>query len=100
MDPISHYNKHPVINVSCGDNCAWAGWNSIGKHLRDVVREKSRPSVLTAVDCYTGVLDDEVLAQLREAIKPELVIPTHSVRIVPNCRFREFSSGTQSKPHP
>ena len=79
MDPISHYNKHPVINVSCGDNCAWAGWNSIGKHLRDVVREKSRPSVLTAVDCYTGVLDDEVLAQLREAIKPELVIPTHSL---------------------
>ncbi len=79
MDPIGNYNKHPVVSVTCGDNCAWAGWQSIGRRLREVLRKKPRSSGLIAVDCYTGVLDDEVLAQLREAIKPDLVIHTQSL---------------------
>ncbi len=79
MDPVGHYNKQPVVAVTCGDKCARAGWNSVGQHLRDVLQEKSRASVLITVDCYIGVLDEEVLTQVRAAIKPDSVIHTNSL---------------------
>ena len=79
MNPISNYNKKPVVEVTRGDGSAWAGWNSVGQRLREVLRGISRSAVLITVDCYAGVLDEEVLAQVRAAIKADRVIHTNSL---------------------
>ncbi|MGC8541174.1 MAG: class I mannose-6-phosphate isomerase [Phycisphaerae bacterium] len=79
MSTFNSYNKKPFVSVACGHVSAWAGWDAIGKCLREALRKASHRPAIVAVDCYTGVMDEEVMAELHHAIKPDLVIQTGSL---------------------
>jgi mannose-6-phosphate isomerase class I len=79
MNITNPYNKKPFIDVPCGHVSAWAGWNVIGKCLRQQLRKAPHGATVVAVDCYTGVLDEEVLAELHHALQPDVVVQTDSL---------------------
>jgi mannose-6-phosphate isomerase class I len=61
------YDKFPCINVpGFGANACATDWRAIGERLR--------AAPLVVVETYPGVLDDEILPALRQALKPQRVI--------------------------
>jgi len=78
------YDKSPFVDVTSGQTHAWAGWTAIRKRVRGELRRATASRVVVAVDCYTGVLDEELLPELREALKPKLIIHTSSLMKPPS----------------
>ncbi len=71
MSRSSEYDKQPAVSVS-GDR-AWQGWAGILDHLRgEVERGASR----VAIECYPGVLEEEVVGVLLAALCPAQVLRT------------------------
>jgi len=69
-----NYEKFPVVPVSpTADACA-VGWDAIGARLRAAVERLATPRVNVAVECYPGVLHDEILPALERQLRPSLVI--------------------------
>lgn len=79
MINISQYKKNPVVNVLCPHTSAWNGWDAISGRLRQEFQKAAASRIILAVDCYTGVLDEEILAQLQQRIKPDLIINTRDL---------------------
>ena len=79
MNELNQYDKTPFVDVLCPPTSAWAGWDTICQRVRQECRKSADSSIILAVDCYTGVLDEEVLAQLNNGIKPDLIIQTNSL---------------------
>jgi mannose-6-phosphate isomerase class I len=59
----SHYDKNPFVPVP-GD--CWSGWPAILERLRLAVDERGRRRTVLAVECYSGVFEDDVAAAFRE----------------------------------
>jgi mannose-6-phosphate isomerase class I len=72
----SSYDKFPVISIKYPEPCAWQGWDDIGRRLNEAWHGSCKPRVVMAVDCYTGVLDDEILPALIQILSPKLVVNT------------------------
>lgn len=71
MSRSSEYDKQPAVSVS-GDR-AWQGWPDILDHLRgEIERGASR----VAIECYPGVLEEEVVGVLLAALRPAQVLRT------------------------
>lgn len=64
----SNFNKFPTIEIK-GHTCI-TGWEDIAEKIA-----KEAPAVI-AVECYPGVFLDEIISQLQESLKPELLINT------------------------
>jgi mannose-6-phosphate isomerase class I len=76
MKEISQYDKSPCMDVACASSSAWAGWDDICRGLRQEFRKAHHAPLILTIDCYTGVLDEELVSQLQRGIKPELMINT------------------------
>jgi mannose-6-phosphate isomerase class I len=70
----SNYNKFPVVPVTFTRPCAWRGWEAIGRRLKEAQQACCRSRVMMAVECYTGVRDDEILSALVRELSPALVV--------------------------
>jgi mannose-6-phosphate isomerase class I len=75
----SSYDKFPVIPMpaSCADEC-WRGWDDVIRELDRRVRETTGP-VCLAVECYSGVFDDDLRQRLSSAWPQALVIDTKTL---------------------
>ena len=71
-----NYDKTPVFPVSDHADSCRRGWEAIGAELKTAVQKLATNPVVVAVDCYGGVLDDEVLPALRRFLSPDLLIST------------------------
>ena len=69
-----HYDKFPVVPVRGVGACAWRGWEAIGERLRQALRERAQRKTVLVVECYTGMLDDEVLPALQRVLSPKAVV--------------------------
>ena len=73
----TNYDKFPTIAVPADGECrAFAGWDSIGAELRARIAALGKAKTIVCVDLYHGVWEDEVLAALKEALRPDAVIKT------------------------
>ena len=71
MNRVSQYDKYPAVSVAGAR--AWQGWTDIFERLRgEIERGASR----IAVECYPGVLEEEVLDAFRQALRPALILRT------------------------
>ena len=74
----TNYDKFPAISVPTDSVCrAVAGWSAIGAELRARCERAMRFSrCVVCVDLYHGVWEDEVLAALKSALRPDVVFET------------------------
>lgn len=71
----STYDKHPFVEVDGYDDACHSGWGAVGEALCKNASTIKGP-VRVAVECYSGVLDSEVVPQLKHALRPAVWIDT------------------------
>ena len=69
----SNYDKQPVVEVPDGEGRCVAGRDAVCAKLQAAVSARSTQRTVLTVECYTGVLEDEIAAAL-QALNPERVI--------------------------
>ncbi len=78
----SNYDRFPRIRVAADSKAyALAGWDRIGRELRGAVLARGSGKTVLCVDCYHGVREEEVLARLTEALRPDAVFLVRDAQI-------------------
>lgn len=76
----SNYDKFPVCRIDGFDDQCWAGWEEIGAQLRAELARRQLHVI--AVECYPGILDDEVFTALKTQLAPSRVLHTSQVMLL------------------
>ena len=71
-----NYDKHPCVHVAGQPGAAQRGWAAIGTRLREAVAARGARLTIVAVECYSGVFVDEIVAALREQLQAAQVFLT------------------------
>lgn len=66
----SNYDKSPVVTVPNSDGACVAGWEAIGRRLRETIAQRAARKTVLAVECYPGVDERAVLTALTRELKP------------------------------
>jgi mannose-6-phosphate isomerase class I len=67
------YDKHPYIFVSDDEGQCLLGWKAIGNAMREALDGQNQ---IVCIECYPGVLEEEVRAALTKQLNPSRVIST------------------------
>ena len=70
----SNFDKHPFIQVSHTNEDCVTGWSNITTYINRVVAAKAKNRVVVVIDCYQGVLHNEVEAELRKQLRYDLFV--------------------------
>jgi len=70
----SNFDKHPSIQVNHNNEDCIMGWSSIARKINDVVLAKAKNRVVVVIDCYQGVLHDEVETALRKQLRYDVFV--------------------------
>ncbi len=81
----ARYDKYPFVSVNGHESDCWVGWEAIGERLRESIQKSGKHKVVIAMECYTGILDDEVVPALREQLSAS------SIHITRECAFKTTS---------
>ncbi len=71
----SDYDRYPEIRIEGFDDAAWSGWESVGSILKEAMNGKR----VLVVDCYSGVNEQELEANLSESIGLDVIIRSKDV---------------------
>ncbi|MFP4358471.1 MAG: class I mannose-6-phosphate isomerase [Puniceicoccaceae bacterium] len=72
----SSYDKEPYVEVKgYADHC-WRGWEAVAARIRAAAEDCDATRAVIAVECYSGVLDEEVVPALKRGLAPTLFIET------------------------
>lgn len=72
----ANYDLKPFVPVPGYEDDCSAGWAAIGARLRGAVEARGAAKTVLAVECYSGVLDAEVVPALQNALDAALWIGT------------------------
>ena len=71
----SNYDKFPCVEVpGAGENACTLGWAAISRRLRDAVQALGREKTILAIECYSGVNEQQIASELSATLKPALTI--------------------------
>jgi mannose-6-phosphate isomerase class I len=70
----ANYDRFPCIAVPGGEKSCVQGWEAIAAWLRRAVAEGGRAKTVVAIECYTGVDELQILAELPARLSPALTI--------------------------
>ena len=70
----SNYDKFPSVAVPGSADACVTGWDGIGGRLRQAVARRGAAKTILAVECYPGVFQPEIMAELRLRLKPDCII--------------------------
>jgi len=73
----SNYDKKPYIPVPGHEGSCWRGWEAISETLRSAVADRGGRATI-AVECYSGILDAEVIPALQAVFSDAAWIQTES----------------------
>jgi len=79
----SNYDKFPAVTVSGGEGACVAGWEAIAEQLRRAAAVRNRKKLTMVVECYPGVDESEVIAQLQSRLAPALTIDARQSLLPP-----------------
>lgn len=66
----SNYDKFPAVAVPQAGGACVVGWEGIASRLRQAVAQCNTPKTILAIECYPGVSERQILAELELALKP------------------------------
>lgn len=78
-----NYDKFPTIAVPGSNNACVQGWDAIAEKLRNAVTERGRKKLVISVECYTGVDEASVLAELKFRLSPDLAVHSRDAILSP-----------------
>jgi mannose-6-phosphate isomerase class I len=70
----SNFDKHPSIPVSQNDDDCSIGWSAIAAKINGIVKAKQKNRVVVVIDCYHGVLHEEVESALHKELRCDLFV--------------------------
>lgn len=70
----SNFDKYPFIKVTQPSEACTSGWRDICSRLNQHIESLGRQRVVVAIDCYHGVLHEEVEASLRMSLRCDAFI--------------------------
>lgn len=62
---VPNYDKFPVVHVKQQDVICGEGWEQVGNIINDRIQLISNTKKIIAIECYTGIDDEEVLTNLQ-----------------------------------
>ena len=68
----SNYDKFPEVAVH-GHHC-YAGWDAVTDQVKAAVANCTGQRIVVAFECYHGVYKKEIIAHIKEELKPVLII--------------------------
>lgn len=74
---MPYYEKHPTLQITGYDHCAWQGWESIIAALRARTDQRT----VLVIDCYPGVRLSELEEKLLPTLNPVLAINVEQARL-------------------
>ena len=66
----SNYDKRPVIKVD-EKHTINIGWREIGEQLSHHISHRDSKKTVVAIECYPGVLEDEIVTGLKGILSPD-----------------------------
>ena len=79
-----NYDKFPFVGVPRGENACVQGWDAIATRLQQAVAKRNQSKLILVVECYTGVDETQVLAELKSRLKPTLVVDVREGLLSPD----------------
>jgi mannose-6-phosphate isomerase class I len=73
LGPAS-YDLKPFVAVDGYDDACWRGWDAIMTQLSAAIEAKTTTKTIVAFECYTGILDEEVVPALQNGLQPDVWI--------------------------
>jgi mannose-6-phosphate isomerase class I len=67
----SNYDKFPVINVKNNSAFCKEGWQEVCNVIKEKVDDIERNKKIIVLECYTGILDEEVVPELKRVLEGE-----------------------------
>jgi mannose-6-phosphate isomerase class I len=80
---ICNYDQCPFVPVPGGDGACVQGWDAIAERLRRAIAEHGGRKTVLTVECYSGVDEAAVLAELKARLAPTLAIPACEAMLPP-----------------
>src|SRR5262249_54273428 len=71
---IPNYDKFPIVHVKQKNVICGEGWKKVCNIISDRIQSISTTEKIIAIECYTEVLDEEVLSNLQSCIDGEFVL--------------------------
>ena len=78
-----NYDKFPYVAVPGGENACACGWDAIADRLQQAIAGRNQRKLVFVVECYTGVDETQVLAELAARLKPALTIDAREALLPP-----------------
>jgi hypothetical protein len=66
------YDRFPFVAVPSSQNSCVQGWTAIAERLRRAIVERGREKCVVVIECYTGVDEQLVIAELQTRLRPAL----------------------------
>ena len=79
----SNYDKYPYVEVPGGGGTAVTGWEGIAARLRQAVAARGLAKTVLTVECYPGVVEEEVLGELGRRLAPALAVQAKAAFLTP-----------------
>src|SRR5690242_4956179 len=71
---VSNYDKFPVVHVNQQNVICGEGWKQTCNIIKDCIQSISNTKKVIAVECYTEILDKEVLTNLQSNLEGEFIL--------------------------
>jgi mannose-6-phosphate isomerase class I len=71
--PKSKYNKMPLVKVNGSFECS-RGWDSVCNRLRIAIENRRTKRVVLVIECYQGVIDEEIVHHLKKCLNSSLFV--------------------------
>ncbi len=75
----SNYDKYPFIQVEKENTSCVAGWQAIAQQLHSHLQSINKKKKIIAVECYQGVLYEEMANTFQSMVEPALWIDTQKL---------------------
>ncbi len=75
----SNYERFPAVAIHGHDEECCAGWDAIAGQLKNAVNGAGKN--ILVIECYPGVLDEEILPEIQSRLQPSLLIDTKTLML-------------------
>lgn len=84
----ANFNTQPAIKVQGNTHDCFENWDPIFKAINHALAQKDKTSKTLVVECYQGVMEEELLQAFLKGIQPDHVI-THKDYFLPSQIIEE-----------